>query len=186
MRSPFPQPPDRGSDAPRRASGVGASSCLREGLIMHSREKFISVFGLLAAAAAAVFLAISIDGHIYAPGYEKFALHLGVRDAIGSRFPQVYNHDLGIERIVRKIYSVVAFAIVGFFASPLFVAKARLQISALLVMGFSLAIEIAQHAMGYPESLVSNAFDLACGALGGMLGALGWNGIAHLAARTRT
>ena len=167
------------------ASGVGASSCLREGLIMHSREKFISVFGLLAAAAAAVFLAISIDGHIYAPGYEKFALHLGVRDAIGSRFPQVYNHDLGIERIVRKIYSVVAFAIVGFFASPLFVAKARLQISALLVMGFSLAIEIAQHAMGYPESLVSNAFDLACGALGGMLGALGWNGIAHLAARTR-
>jgi len=153
---------------------------------MHARGIFISVFGLLAAAAAAVFLAISIDGHIYAPGYEKFALHLGVRDAIGSRFPQFYDHDLSIERIVRKIYSVVAFAIVGFFASPLFVARARLQTSALLVMGFSLAIEIAQHAMGYPESLVSNAFDLACGALGGMLGALGWNGVTHLVGRTRT
>jgi hypothetical protein len=153
---------------------------------MDARRIFITVFGLLAAAAAAVFLGISIDGHIYAPGYEKFAIHLGVHNAIGSRFPQLYDHDLRMERIVRKIYSVVAFAIVGFFASPLFVARARLQTSALLVMGFSLAIEIAQHAVGYPESLVSNVFDLACGALGGVLGALAWNGVAHLVARTRT
>ncbi len=156
------------------------------GIIMQTRAVFLTIFGLLAAAAAAVFLGISIDRNLYAPGYEKFALHLGVRDAIGSQFPALYDHDLGTERIVRKIYSVVAFAIVGFFASPLFVATIRLRTSALLIMGFSLAIEIAQRAMHYPESLVSNAFDLACGALGGLLGAIAWNGVARLYVRTRT
>ena len=152
---------------------------------MQTRALFVTIFGLLAAAAAAVFLAISIDRNLYAPGYEKFALHLGVRDAIGSRFPAIYDHDLGTERIVRKLYSVVAFAIVGFFASPLFARALRLRTTAFLVMGFSLVIEIAQHAMHYPESLVSNAFDLACGALGGVLGALAWNGVTQLIARTR-
>ena len=153
---------------------------------MQTRAAFLTTFGLLAAAAAAVFLAISIDRNLYAPGYEKFALHLGVRDAIGSRFPGLYDHDLSTERIVRKIYSVVAFAIVGFFASPLFIPVVRLRTSASLVMGFSLVIEIAQRAMHYPESLVSNAFDLACGALGGLLGALAWNGVTHLIGRART
>ena len=153
---------------------------------MQTRAAFVTTFGLLAAAAAAVFLAISIDRNLYAPGYEKFALHLGVREAIGSRFPEFYDHDLSTERIVRKIYSVVAFAIVGFFVSPLFIPVVRLRTSALLVMGFSLVIEIAQRGMHYPESLVSNAFDLACGAAGGLLGALVWNGVTRLIGRART
>lgn len=144
---------------------------------MNPRSPYFTVFALLTAATAVVFLAISIDGHIYAPGAAKLSGHLGIRTSIGEDFPQIYSHDLSAERIVRKLYSIGAFALVAFFASPLFPRNVRIRAGALLVTGFSLAIEIAQRLISHVshESNFSSAFDLACGAVGGALGAIAWN-----------
>lgn len=150
---------------------------------MNSRALFLTIFALLAAAAAAVFLAISIDPEIYAPGADKLSGHLGVRNAVGAHFPQIYEHDLSAERILRKVYSIGAFAVVGFFAAPLFPRTARIRAGALLVAAFSLAIEIVQRSHTYHEGYVSSLFDLACGAVGGALGAAAWTGMRGLARR---
>jgi hypothetical protein len=79
-------------------------------------------------------------------------------------------HWLSLHTWVRKAYSIVAFAIVGFTAhralGPSQRPRARM---ACLVGGYSLGIEIAQHLMIGAEPLVESAFDVGCGALGGWL-----------------
>jgi hypothetical protein len=78
--------------------------------------------------------------------------------------------------VLRKLYSVVAFAAVGY---P--VARARRAAGAaaspaiigLFIAAFSTAIEIAQFAVESPwEGLASNLFDVACGFVGGWIGGM--------------
>jgi len=152
---------------------------------MNSRALYLLVFGLLAASAAVVFLAISIDSDIYAPGALALGSHVHVRSAIGKSFPQVYSHDLSPERVLRKIYSIGAFAVVAFFAAPLFPRTVRLRAGASLVAGFSLAIEFAQRAHVSHESNFSSLFDVACGAVGGVIGALAYNAVSARVRRGR-
>lgn len=77
--------------------------------------------------------------------------------------------------LVRKFDSVIAFAIVGVFIA---LAKRRLRsrdrilTAALWVGGLSTIIEILQRFVGSTESFGSNLFDIACGAIGGAIGAL--------------
>ncbi len=145
---------------------------------MNSRQSFIALFGLLAAAAAVVFFAISIDRSVYAPG--AWELHTnGELGRIRAHAPPRFQGDFTSFRILRKLYSIVAFAIVAFFAAPVFEARQRVRASVLLVASFSAAIEIAQRVTGAHESLLSNAFDIACGALGGLFGALAFNLVAR-------
>ena len=78
--------------------------------------------------------------------------------------------------VLRKLYSIVAFAIVGYA-----VARAR-QTSGLsasplviggIIAGYSTVIEIAQYFLDPPpEGLLSNAFDVFCGLIGGIAAAL--------------
>ena len=139
-------------------------------------------FALLAAGAAAVFLAISVDHNVYAPGaykvHNEIAEHTHVTSA-EERLPPIARRWLSPFRILRKTYSVVAFAIVGFFIAPLLRRNRRIRTDALIVAGFSTLIEIVQKAAGSVEGLPSNAFDIACGALGGILGAYAWNALMH-------
>jgi hypothetical protein len=73
--------------------------------------------------------------------------------------------------LVRKAYSVVAFALVGITVdkalgpSPHSVLRATL-----LVAAYSAAIEVVQWIDGSQEGLAWNAFDVLCGAAGGALG----------------
>jgi hypothetical protein len=74
---------------------------------------------------------------------------------------------------VRKIYSIVAFSIVGYAARRAFDEQhiRRLPwVTMLTVALYSSAIEGAQAAMGSHEGLEWNAIDIACGALGGAIG----------------
>jgi hypothetical protein len=77
---------------------------------------------------------------------------------------------LSLHTWVRKAYSVVAFACVGFTAhralGPTTRPRGRM---AALVAFYSLAIEIAQHQLIGPEPLAESAFDVGCGAVGGWL-----------------
>jgi hypothetical protein len=78
--------------------------------------------------------------------------------------------------LLRKVYSVGAFALVGYLfgrsrrelgrgaTSPAF--------GALVVALYSAAIEVGQYLVGAREGLTSNLLDVACGALGGAIGAL--------------
>jgi hypothetical protein len=78
--------------------------------------------------------------------------------------------------VLRKCYSVIAFAAVGY---P--VARARRAEGASatplviggIIAGYSAVIEILQYFMDPPyEGLLSNAFDVFCGLAGGWIAAL--------------
>lgn len=133
----------------------------------------IVLFGLLAASAAGVFLGVSLDGDLYAPGSRAFGRTVDV-NALRGHLPQRIDHELRPDRILRKLYSVIAFSIVGFFAAALIDAKRRALGCAIVVAGFSAMIEVAQKFDGATEGLLSNAFDIGCGALGGLIGAALW------------
>ena len=72
--------------------------------------------------------------------------------------------------VLRKVYSIVAFTVLGFVVN-LALPRARRPAlrAALVVAAVSAAIEVAQKLRGAHEGLASNAFDVACGALGGWL-----------------
>ncbi len=137
---------------------------------------------MLAAAAAVVFLAISLDPEVYAPGAGTLERHLPEHARVHRaerHLPLAARRALEPRHFLRKLYSVIAFAIVGFFAAPLIPRPARLRWDLALVASFSVVIEIAQKLTGAHESYASNLFDIACGAVGGLIGALIWNAISR-------
>jgi hypothetical protein len=72
--------------------------------------------------------------------------------------------------LLRKLYSIVAFAIIGFVVDKALPPARRPALrSALIVAAFSAVIEIAQKLRHAPEGPLSNALDIACGAFGGWL-----------------
>lgn len=144
---------------------------------MTSRPRYLALFALLASATAVVFLAISIDSKIYAPGAHDAGRQARILGAVARHVPERFQHDLEPRFFFRKLYSVVAFTIVGFFSAPLMPRSRRILSGAAIVAGFSLTIEIAQRLTVSHESNLSSLFDLACGGLGGALGAALWKGV---------
>jgi FtsH-binding integral membrane protein len=76
--------------------------------------------------------------------------------------------------LLRKAYSIVAFALLGWLAAR--ASQATGWRTSPLTMGwwlalFSLAIEIAQSMQPPSEGLAMNTVDVACGWIGGWLGA---------------
>lgn len=77
---------------------------------------------------------------------------------------------LAVRVLVRKLYSIVAFALIGFVVDKALPPTRRPALRAtLIVAAFSAAIEVAQKLRYAPEGPLSNAIDIACGALGGWL-----------------
>jgi hypothetical protein len=72
--------------------------------------------------------------------------------------------------LLRKLYSVIAFAVVG--GAFAWASGASVRQSAVVIGAYSAAIEIGQHFTYGHEPLYWNAIDVVCGALGGALGAL--------------
>jgi hypothetical protein len=74
---------------------------------------------------------------------------------------------------LRKLYSIVAFALVGYLARRALQENGRTQHVALScvlgVAAYSAAIEVGQFFHGSQEGLGWNAFDTLCGAAGGAL-----------------
>ena len=76
---------------------------------------------------------------------------------------------------LRKLYSIVAFALVGYLADRglrEWGREANVAGCALGVALYSAAIEAGQALHGSQEGLLWNAVDVACGAIGGVLGTL--------------
>ena len=76
---------------------------------------------------------------------------------------------------LRKLYSVIAFTIVGWITAHglrKFSYANRIFLGGLLVASYSALIEVAQKLHGSTESWRWNLFDIGCGLLGGLVGAL--------------
>lgn len=77
--------------------------------------------------------------------------------------------------LLRKAYSIVAFALVGFVLARAGHAAGRVLhplAGGVFVGAYSALIEVGQHwYSGARESLVSSGLDVACGVIGGALGA---------------
>jgi hypothetical protein len=75
--------------------------------------------------------------------------------------------------LLRKAYSIAAFALVGFTADKALGPSTRGVLRGALLVGlYSAAIELAQWLLGSKEGLVWNAIDTVCGLIGGALGVL--------------
>ncbi len=146
---------------------------------MRHRSTVLALFTTLAAATAVGFLGLALDPDVYAPGARTLARHLPVAAAhhrqAQPESPPSAKRELFARVALRKFYSVVAFAIVGFFAAPLLRRSTRLWADAAVVGALSLLIEIAQKLEGSQEGYASNLFDIGCGLVGGLLGAIAWN-----------
>jgi hypothetical protein len=100
-------------------------------------------------AVAAFFFALALRGDVYvATSPPSFGWHVALR----------------------KAYSIGAFAIVG--ALFRWASGERPGFTALIVAVYSGGIEAGQRITDGHESLAWEAFDVACGAVGGWLGAL--------------
>jgi hypothetical protein len=89
----------------------------------------------------------------------------------GNLVPQ-FAHPLWLSAHfwLRKVYSVIAFTIVGFAAHKgLGPSRWPVRRAALLVGAYSLCIEIGQRTYDGYEPELESAFDVGCGALGGWL-----------------
>lgn len=72
--------------------------------------------------------------------------------------------------VLRKAYSILAFTLIGFVAHAALPRTSRPALrAALIVAAFSALVEVAQKLHHAHEGLVSNAFDVLCGAFGGWL-----------------
>ncbi len=73
--------------------------------------------------------------------------------------------------LLRKLYSIVAFTLIGIVVDRALPPTRRATLYAALVVGaFSAAIEVAQKLGGASEGLLSNGIDVMCGVAGGWLG----------------
>lgn len=79
--------------------------------------------------------------------------------------------SLSFHVVLRKTYSIAAFALVGFTADKALGPSARGALrAALVVAAYSAAIEVVQAARGSHEGVAWNVADVLCGAAGGWLG----------------
>lgn len=93
------------------------------------------------------------------------------RLVFGPEVPQ-FAHPwwLALHVWLRKTYSVIAFAIVGFSAHRALGPTTRPALrAAMLVALYSLGIEVAQHLLIGPEPVTESVLDVVCGAVGGWL-----------------
>ena len=109
--------------------------------------------------------------------------HLAVR-VLGAAGAVAHPSWLSLHVMLRKTYSVVAFAIVGFtLTGALPPARRGIGWIGLAVACYSGVIELGQAAHGYAETPFSRAFDVLCGFAGGAAGSAALRSLKRRAAR---
>jgi hypothetical protein len=121
----------------------------------------------LALVVAAGFFLLALSGEAY---HETSPAHVAatIFGSGAGRFGDPFGISLHV--VLRKAYSIAAFALVGVTAELAFPSRRRAALRmALLVGAYSAAIEYAQYLGGSEEGPIWNAIDVACGAIGGWL-----------------
>ncbi len=127
----------------------------------------MKIWTLLLAVVGAVLFAVALSNEAYeATSPSSFAWHV----------------------LLRKTYSVGAFALVGYLLRRALQEHGRNDAFPTCIWGvaaYSAVIEIGQDLTGSHEGFISNAFDVLCGALGGFVAVadLAWKAIRSKRAR---
>lgn len=117
----------------------------------------------LAVVVVLVVFYAALSGRVY----ERTLPHGLIEHIFGENANE---GPFSVSRLLRKFYSVVAFTLVGIvFDRALPPSRHPALRAALLVGMFSLAIEVVQKLRYAREGVLSNVFDIACGAFGGWL-----------------
>jgi hypothetical protein len=124
---------------------------------------------VLALAVAAGFFLLALSGEAY---HETSPPHIAAT-VFGSGVGRVgAPFGISLHILLRKAYSIAAFALVGLTAGLALPRSRQAALRmALLVAAYSAAIEYAQYLNGSLEGPWWNAIDVACGAIGGWIGA---------------
>ena len=97
--------------------------------------------------------------------------------AISNEFYQLTSPpSLSWHVLLRKAYSIVAFALVAYLLRRALREHGRQRVALTCILGvaaYSGAIEIVQAFLGSREGFGWNAIDVVCGAAGGALGSCG-------------
>ena len=139
-----------------------------------------SAYVVLATVAGIFFFILAVT-----PGvYEETTPHLNPQLVRHSRVAKEFDLEggglqflgstfrLSFHVAVRKIYSVIAFALLAFLLRRAAGwRRRRLWLTAGYLALYSAAIEVGQYfTISVYEGLGSNLFDVLCGALGGLIG----------------
>ncbi|MDB5041475.1 MAG: hypothetical protein JWN27_2201 [Candidatus Eremiobacteraeota bacterium] len=124
----------------------------------------------LAVVVAAGFFLLALSGEAYhetSPAHVATTIFGSGAGRLGDPF------GISLHVVLRKAYSIAAFALVGLTAELALPPSGRPALRmALLVAAYSGAIEYEQYVRGSEEGPWWNAIDVACGAIGGWIG--GW------------
>jgi len=128
------------------------------------------VWRTIALVVAGTFFWIAMRVDVYhATSPESLARTLFGPDVIQFAHPWWFSLHI----LVRKVYSIVAFALVGFTAHRALGPTARPALRAAALVGiYSLGIEIGQRLFVANEPVLESVLDVGCGALGGWLAIL--------------
>jgi len=123
--------------------------------------------GALAIAVAAFFFSLALSAEAYRATSPPHVAAI-IFGSQAARLGDPYGISLHI--VLRKLYSIVAFAIVGFTAELALPRSPRPALRmALLIAAYSAAIEAGQFLRGSTEGPWWNAADIFCGAAGGWI-----------------
>ncbi|MDQ6942102.1 MAG: hypothetical protein M3169_06245 [Candidatus Eremiobacteraeota bacterium] len=119
-----------------------------------------------AALAAVVIIALAFWAALSHRVYSR-TLPVGLLEHLFGEDDREWRSALVV---LRKFYSVVAFTLIGFVVHKALPPARRPALrAAVIVAALSALIEIAQKLRHAHEGIVSNAFDVLCGAFGGWL-----------------
>jgi hypothetical protein len=119
----------------------------------------------LGVAAGFFVLALSADAyHATSPAHLATLIFGSEAGRLGDPF------GISLHVVLRKLYSIAAFAVVGLCAELALPLSRRPALRmGLLVAAYSAAIEYGQYLDGSLEGPWWNAFDIGCGGVGGWL-----------------
>jgi hypothetical protein len=131
----------------------------------------VPVWRIVAPLVAAVFFCLALRPEVDHATSPHGLSHL-LFGADGDAGASAISHPawLSLHIVVRKLYSIIAFAIVGFCAQKALGPARRPMLRAvLLVAAYSLSIEVGQRLFVGIEPFLEQLFDVGCGALGGAI-----------------
>ena len=121
----------------------------------------------LALCVAVGFFLLALSGEAYhetSPAHVATTIFGSGAGRVGDPF------GISLHVVLRKAYSIAAFALVGVTAELVLPRSRRAALRmGLLVAAYSAAIEYAQYVRGSEEGPWWNAIDITCGAIGGWI-----------------
>jgi hypothetical protein len=142
---------------------------------MNPDRRAATVAAVCTLAFAAALVALVTVGHAYAPGARALQQTLASTDN-WSTFLNSYWFGSVVYFGLRKTYGAIAFALLGFFAAPVFARGNRIVATASMLGIARICVEVVERIrFGGVDSALESAFDIVTGTCAAALGAAMYN-----------